>query len=181
LVFVSQQKTSHDGHFSPYSHLLSASVSWHLHSVVLIFGTADYEIDSAYYSTHYMMSLNHSYSIAVTLYMCMSQELDVGISVFRKSLNPHWFNIVTFSVQYLLLQVMMCSCTVLQLQCVDKDKSGRFVLHCLQLRPNMVCKTLECHKMVNVSSQSEVVQGFPVRVRILTVLVFVFLTGYVCL
>ncbi|XP_021931036.1 tripeptidyl-peptidase 2 [Zootermopsis nevadensis] len=52
---------------------------------------------------------------------------------------------------------------VLQLQCVEKDKSGRFVLHCLQLRPNMVCKTLECHKMVNVSSQSEVIQGFPVR------------------
>ncbi|XP_067010836.2 tripeptidyl-peptidase 2 [Anabrus simplex] len=52
---------------------------------------------------------------------------------------------------------------VLRVQCTEKDKSGRFVLHTLQLRPKLVCKTLECHKMVNVSSQSDVVQGFAVR------------------
>lgn len=52
---------------------------------------------------------------------------------------------------------------VIRLQSVDKDKSGRFVIHCLQLRPKLVCKTLECHKVVNVTAQSEVVQGFPVR------------------
>lgn len=72
------------------------------------------------------------------------------------------------------------SCTVLRLQCVEKDKAGRFVLHCLQLRPKMVCKTLECHKMVNISSQSEILQGFPVRVSIFTIL-FLYLTGFVYL
>ncbi|KAJ4440491.1 hypothetical protein ANN_08632 [Periplaneta americana] len=55
---------------------------------------------------------------------------------------------------------------VLRLQCTEKDKAGRFVLHCLQLRPKMVCKTLETHKMVNINSQSEVVHGFPVRGRL---------------
>jgi hypothetical protein len=106
----------------------------------------------------------------------MSQEPDIEIPLVRKT------RLLICIIYYdLLLQVMMCSCTVLQLQCVEKDKSGRFVIHCLQLRPKMVCKTLECHKMVNISSQSEVIQGFPVRVRVLTAFVFVFLTGYICL
>ncbi|XP_071441524.1 tripeptidyl-peptidase 2 [Hetaerina americana] len=41
--------------------------------------------------------------------------------------------------------------------------SSRFVIHCLQLRPQLVCKTLEFHKMVNVAPQLDAVQGFPVR------------------
>ncbi|GLH08749.1 Tripeptidyl-peptidase 2 [Gryllus bimaculatus] len=52
---------------------------------------------------------------------------------------------------------------VLRLHCKDKDKSGRFVLHTLQLRPKMVCKTVECHKMLNVTAQADVVQGFSVK------------------
>lgn len=128
-----------------------------------------------------------TYSIEVTQYghvYVSGHSLRVSdkeYRLWRKALTSFWHNVMHLSVQCLLLQVAMCSCIVLQLQCVEKDKSGRFVLHCLQLRPNMVCKTLECHKIVNISSQSEVVQGFPVRVRILTILAFVYLTRYVCL
>lgn len=82
---------------------------------------------------------------------------------------------------YLLLQTVMCSITVLRLRCVEKDKDGRFILHCLQLRPRMVCKTLEYHRVFNVISQSEVIKAFPVRVSIFTILVFVCIACGVCL
>jgi len=62
--------------------------------------------------------------------------------------------------------MMMYSFTVLQLRCLEKDKCGRFVLHCLQLRPKMAYRTLESYKLVNITSQSEVARGFPVRVSI---------------
>jgi len=52
---------------------------------------------------------------------------------------------------------------VLQLRCVEKDKCGRFVLHCLQLRPKMAYRTLESYKVIGITSQSEVTRGFPVR------------------
>jgi len=65
---------------------------------------------------------------------------------------------------------MVCSFTVLQLRCVEKDKCGRFVLHCLQLRPKMAYRTLESYKLINITSQSEVTRGFPVRVSISIVL-----------
>nr|CAD7457742.1 unnamed protein product [Timema tahoe] len=52
---------------------------------------------------------------------------------------------------------------VLKLHCREKDKSGRFVIHAVQLRPKLVCKTLEFHKICTVSSQNDVFQGFSVR------------------
>ncbi|CAG2063925.1 unnamed protein product, partial [Timema podura] len=55
---------------------------------------------------------------------------------------------------------------VLKLHCREKDKSGRFVIHAVQLRPKLVCKTLEFHKICTVSSQNDVFQGFSVRVSI---------------
>ncbi|KAF4524231.1 hypothetical protein B566_EDAN012199 [Ephemera danica] len=52
---------------------------------------------------------------------------------------------------------------VLRLRTTQHDKNSRFVLHCVQLRPQLVCKTLEFHKMVNLAQQLESVQGFPVK------------------
>jgi hypothetical protein len=89
--------------------------------------------------------------------------------------------VLLYNCIYLLLQTVLCSCIVLRLRCVEKDKDGRFILHCVQLRPRMVCKTLEYHRVFNVSSQSEVIKAFPVRVSIFTVLVHVYVAHYVCL
>jgi tripeptidyl-peptidase-2 len=82
--------------------------------------------------------------------------------------------VVLWNYIYLLFETVMCSCIVLRLRCVEKDKDGRFILHCLQLRPRMVCKTLEYHRVFNISSQTEVIKAFPVRVSIFTVLVSVY-------
>ncbi|XP_043288637.1 tripeptidyl-peptidase 2 isoform X2 [Venturia canescens] len=52
---------------------------------------------------------------------------------------------------------------VLRLKGTEKEKTGRFVIHTVQLKPRLVCKTLELNKMINVTSQSETVQGFAVQ------------------
>ncbi|XP_059484190.1 tripeptidyl-peptidase 2 isoform X2 [Neocloeon triangulifer] len=52
---------------------------------------------------------------------------------------------------------------VLRLKARKDTKNSRFVLHCVQLRPQLVCKTQEFHKMVSISQQSEAVHGFPVK------------------
>ncbi|KAG7205321.1 hypothetical protein KM043_007323 [Ampulex compressa] len=52
---------------------------------------------------------------------------------------------------------------VLRLKSTEKDKTGRFVIHTVQLKPRMACKTLELNKMINVSSQSETVHPFAVQ------------------
>lgn len=53
---------------------------------------------------------------------------------------------------------------VIRLKGQDKDLCGRFVVHCIQLRPKRNCKTIEFHKMVNVSAQNEVILSFQVKV-----------------
>ena len=40
---------------------------------------------------------------------------------------------------------------VFNARCLEADKSGRFILHTMQLRPKMVCKTLETHRMFTLS------------------------------
>ncbi|XP_058803991.1 tripeptidyl-peptidase 2 isoform X2 [Phymastichus coffea] len=52
---------------------------------------------------------------------------------------------------------------VLRLKTSEKDKTGRFVIHAVQLKPRLSTKTLEFNKMVNVTSQSETVQGFSLQ------------------
>ncbi|XP_066603717.1 tripeptidyl-peptidase 2 [Prorops nasuta] len=52
---------------------------------------------------------------------------------------------------------------VLKLKSTEKDKTGRFVVHTVQLKPRLACKTLELNKMINVTSQSETVQAFAVQ------------------
>ncbi|KAI4503188.1 hypothetical protein M0802_001410 [Mischocyttarus mexicanus] len=52
---------------------------------------------------------------------------------------------------------------VLKIKSTDKDKSSRFIFHSIQLKPRLVCKTLELNKMIGVTSQSECVQPFPVE------------------
>jgi len=52
---------------------------------------------------------------------------------------------------------------VLRLKAGKEAKAGRFILHCVQLRPQLVCKSQEFHKMVSISQQAEVTHGFPVR------------------
>ncbi|XP_011256902.1 tripeptidyl-peptidase 2 isoform X2 [Camponotus floridanus] len=52
---------------------------------------------------------------------------------------------------------------VLRLKSAEKDKTGRFVLHTIQLKPRMACKTLEVNKIISVTSQSETIQPFAVQ------------------
>lgn len=52
---------------------------------------------------------------------------------------------------------------MLRLHARKETKSSRFILHCVQLRPQLVCKSQEFHKMVSLSQQGEVTQGFPVK------------------
>ncbi|XP_046586806.1 tripeptidyl-peptidase 2 isoform X1 [Neodiprion lecontei] len=56
---------------------------------------------------------------------------------------------------------------VLRLKGTEKDKNGRFVIHTVQLKPKLVCKTLESNKMTNVTSQSETSHGFSVEGNII--------------
>lgn len=53
---------------------------------------------------------------------------------------------------------------ILRMQGLQADKFGRFVVHAIQLRPKLCCKTLEFHKMINISSLAEVSLGFQVKV-----------------
>ncbi|XP_043258788.1 tripeptidyl-peptidase 2 isoform X2 [Colletes gigas] len=52
---------------------------------------------------------------------------------------------------------------VIRLKSTEKEKVGRFVIHSIQLKPRLACKTLEVNKMINVTSQSETVQPFSVQ------------------
>ncbi|XP_076246823.1 tripeptidyl-peptidase 2-like isoform X2 [Calliopsis andreniformis] len=52
---------------------------------------------------------------------------------------------------------------VIKLKSTEKDKTGRFVIHTIQLKPRLACKTLEVNKVISVTSQSESVQPFAVQ------------------
>ncbi|XP_014208208.1 tripeptidyl-peptidase 2 isoform X2 [Copidosoma floridanum] len=52
---------------------------------------------------------------------------------------------------------------VLRLKSAEKDKNGRFIIHTMQVKPRLSTQTLEVNKMINISSQSETVQGFAVQ------------------
>ncbi|CAL7943225.1 unnamed protein product [Xylocopa violacea] len=52
---------------------------------------------------------------------------------------------------------------VIRLKSTEKDKTGRFVVHCVQLKPRLSCKTLEANKLFAVTSQSEIVHPFAVQ------------------
>lgn len=53
---------------------------------------------------------------------------------------------------------------VLRLKSTEKDKTGRFVMHTIQLKPRLACKTLEVNRIISVTSQSETIQPFAVQV-----------------
>ncbi|XP_046674553.1 tripeptidyl-peptidase 2-like [Homalodisca vitripennis] len=55
------------------------------------------------------------------------------------------------------------SWAVIKLRGLERENFGRFVVHCIQLRPKHSCKAIEFHKMVNVSAQSETVVCFQVK------------------
>lgn len=55
------------------------------------------------------------------------------------------------------------SWAVLTLKGLEEDKSERFVIHCLQLRPKTSSSTFEFHKMVTVSSQAACELRFQVQ------------------
>nr|XP_012225494.1 PREDICTED: tripeptidyl-peptidase 2 [Linepithema humile] len=55
---------------------------------------------------------------------------------------------------------------VLRLKSTEKDKTGRFVIHTVQLKPRLACKTHEVNRIINVTSQSETVQPFAVQYTI---------------
>lgn len=44
------------------------------------------------------------------------------------------------------------------------EKSGRFVLHCIQIRPKKSCSTHEYYKMFQVYDKNETPLAFPVKV-----------------
>ena len=117
-------------------------------------------ISCRFHSFHFPTYIFNIFKCILFLHYCHF------ISLFIIYLSFSFYVFEFYSAYWVMLKIskFCVGITVLRLQCIDKDKAGRFVLHTLQLRPKMVCKTLECHKMVNVSSQSEVVQGFPVRV-----------------
>lgn len=52
---------------------------------------------------------------------------------------------------------------VVRLKSTEKDKTGRFVIHSVQLKPRLSCKTLEVNKLFTVTSQSEIVHPFAVQ------------------
>ena len=53
---------------------------------------------------------------------------------------------------------------MVRLKSTEKDKTGRFVIHSVQLKPRLSCKTLEVNKLFTVTSQSEIVHPFAVQV-----------------
>ncbi|KAL1115752.1 hypothetical protein AAG570_006042 [Ranatra chinensis] len=55
------------------------------------------------------------------------------------------------------------SYAVVRLQVLDEDKSGNFIIHCIQLRPKQACKSLEFHKMLNTNPHSETSTAFRVK------------------
>ncbi|PNF43825.1 Tripeptidyl-peptidase 2 [Cryptotermes secundus] len=118
----------------------------------------------------------HTSSIKAYDVSCMEKGpvFQVPITVIRPTQLPHdlfrpdlHFTNVIFKPntmqRHFILVPDEATWAVLRLRCVEKDKDGRFILHCLQLRPRMVCKTLEYHRVFNVISQSEVIKAFPVR------------------
>ncbi|XP_034947596.1 tripeptidyl-peptidase 2 isoform X1 [Chelonus insularis] len=52
---------------------------------------------------------------------------------------------------------------VLKIKSTEKEKTGRFAIQTVQLKPRLACRTLHTNKMVNITSQSETVQGFAVQ------------------
>lgn len=54
----------------------------------------------------------------------------------------------------------------IRLRAQEPNQSGRFVVHCIQLRPKKTCKTIEYHKMVNVCAEAEATLSFQVKVRL---------------
>ncbi|XP_033232099.1 tripeptidyl-peptidase 2 isoform X2 [Belonocnema kinseyi] len=66
-------------------------------------------------------------------------------------------------VRHFILVPEDATWAVLKLKGTEKEKSGRFVTHTLQLKPRLSCKYLEVNKMINVTSQSESIQGFAVQ------------------
>lgn len=66
--------------------------------------------------------------------------------------------------RYFILVPDEITWATIRLQGQHADKYGRFVVHCIQLRPKRSCKTLEFHKMVNINAQAETVLSFQVKV-----------------
>jgi len=64
---------------------------------------------------------------------------------------------------YIFFFITLCF-LVLRLKSTEKDKTGRFVMHTIQLKPRLACKTLEVNRIISVTSQSETIQPFAVQV-----------------
>lgn len=60
---------------------------------------------------------------------------------------------------------------VLKIKSTEKDKIGRFVVHTVQLKPRLACRTLELNKMIGVTPQAECIHPFAVQGGIILELV----------
>jgi len=56
-----------------------------------------------------------------------------------------------------------CTWAIVRLKSPELDQFGRFIIHCIQLRPKRNTNTLEFHKMVTISNQSETTLSFQVK------------------
>ncbi|KAH0553976.1 tripeptidyl-peptidase 2 isoform X2 [Cotesia glomerata] len=66
-------------------------------------------------------------------------------------------------VRHFILVPEDATWAVLKIKSTDKEKTGRFAVQTVQLKPRLACRTLHTNKMINVTSQSESVQGFSVQ------------------
>ena len=55
------------------------------------------------------------------------------------------------------------SWAVVRIQSNDKDSSGKFVLHCVQLLPKLVVRTMEHHKMFTLQENGEFSHAISVK------------------
>ncbi len=51
----------------------------------------------------------------------------------------------------------------MRLNSADKDKTGRFIVHTMQIKPRLSTKVLETNKMLNITSQAETQHAFAVE------------------
>lgn len=69
----------------------------------------------------------------------------------------------SFMNRFFIMVPELATWGIIKLRGTQSGKLGRFVIHCMQLRPKQNCKALESMKIVQISSNSETVHAFQVK------------------
>lgn len=69
----------------------------------------------------------------------------------------------SFMNRFFIMVPELATWGIIKLRGTQSGKLGRFVIHCMQLRPKQNCKALESMKIVQISSNSETVHAFQVQ------------------